>query len=452
MDSLATFVVALQEGTPNEENVTFRFAWGDGSAREWNSDSQAAHTWTTPGDFSVNISVRNEWGEQVNYLHNISVSNVVPLINWTATTDSVQAADSALFQVMVSDTFSDQSTLSVEWFVDGVLVEGESNLLISLTLYEAGLHNVTVVVTDSQGGSATIQTEIEVIALDVAEIEFVVIHGYLVADKLHSIDSTKLFWDVSVGDDWQVIELTGIDSNGNVVSESGIMVDLWSETRQKRIYRELSVALMSIESPTDLEGCEPYPAVVENIPNGAGVSWRWQTSFGWADISDELSATIGEKEVEATVHFNDEIVTISGLTGSFARLSSTNTIDGVQQSAGLCNALFRLDGGFWVDSETISAQASTLSEGVYNIEWMIEDKGYSNFGGFITHTIEPANAEDGSVVQEPSGIGPSKVMWVIIAVILLFVVGGSIITALILIPRARNLINIENTETGDESS
>jgi uncharacterized integral membrane protein len=41
---------------------------------------------------------------------------------------------------------------------------------------------------------------------------------------------------------------------------------------------------------------------------------------------------------------------------------------------------------------------------------------------------------------------------VIIAVILLFVVGGSIITVVILVPRSRNQIKIENSETQDESS
>jgi hypothetical protein len=209
---------------------------------------------------------------------------------------------------------------------------------------------------------------------------------------------------------------------------------------------------MLIETPSQLDACEVYRAEVGNIPHEANVVWRWETSFGWSDISDELSATTVQKEVEAAVYFNNKTVIIYGFTPSFVGLSSASSIDEVQQSAGVCTVFFRTDDGEWVDFDTISEQILGLSSGVYNIEWMIEDKGYSNFGGFITHTVEPANGEDGSVVQEPSGFGPSKVMWVIIAVILLFVVGGSIITVVILVPRSRNQIKIENSETQDESS
>ncbi len=452
MDSLATFVVELLEGTPNEDNVTFRFAWGDGSAREWNSDSQAAHTWTTPGDIQVNISVRNEWGKQVNYYHNISVSNVAPEINWTATTSSVQAGDLALFQVMVSDTVSDRSMLSVSWFVDDEQIIGESNLLILLTLTEPGSHNISATVTDSQGEYATIQAQIDVIAIQVAEMDLMIFDGFLVDDTIFSSIMTQVQWDISEGHDWQVIEIAGIDSDGFITSDSGVVIDLWSETRQQKIYRELTVIPMLIETPSQLDACEVYQAEVGNIPNGAGVTWRWQTSFGWVNISDELSATVDEKEVEAEIQFNNKTVIISGFTSSFVGLSSANSINEVQQSAGVCTVFFRIGDGEWIDFNTTSEQILGLSSGVYNIEWIIEDKGYSNFGGVITHTVEPANAEDGSVVQEPSGFGPSKVMWVIIAIILLFVVGGSLITGVILVLRVRNQIKIENSETQDKSS
>jgi hypothetical protein len=113
---------------------------------------------------------------------------------------------------------------------------------------------------------------------------------------------------------------------------------------------------------------------------------------------------------------------------------------------------FKIDAGEWVDYDTISRQSPNLSSGVYNIEWMIEDKGYTNFGGTITHTVGPVNGQDGGVEQEPSGFEPTKMMWVIIAVILLFVIGGSVITGVLLVPRARPQIKINNTETQVESA
>lgn len=437
MDTIANFEFQLVSSHPNPENMSYRFDWGDGSVREWTSSPSAAHAWVSLGVRGVNISALNEWGEQVDFVHYVNVTNVLPQISWTALTSSSESGDTALFQVMVSDSSSDSSSLSIQWYIDGVL-NSESSSLLQIVMFDVGSHLIEASVIDQHGGMAKVNTTLEVLGQEEAHISIDVLNGFKVNNIIHSTPETVVIWDVSQGGDWEVLELIGLDSDGLVVSGSGIIIDLWSESRQARLTTEYTILPMSLYENQLLEGCEEYSPTIENLPNGAGVTYRWETSFGWVDTTN-LTATSGSKPVEVTILFDNKSVILEGMTSTFSRTGQSNTVAQIEEMARDCSTLYRIDGDEWLDKIETQSRLNNLSSGFYNVEWLIEDRGYYNLGGSFTFAVDPEgdqisteNPDSGSNTSgEESGNGVVRVSIIVGSVIALLVLVGVLITAVI---------------------
>ena len=432
MDSPANFAFTLNSSHPNPENVTYRFDWGDGSVRDWTTSANAAHTWTSPGQFMVNISVKNQWGEVSDFLHQVIISNAAPYIYWTTTTEQTLVGDRVVFQVQVGDTLSDQELLQLEWGLDGVVLTGEQGLTLETELWATGVHTVTAQVRDPHGAVASVNSTVIVNSLDEAELELVVVDGFLVGDTVYFSVQTRLLWQVSDGVDWQVMEQTGLDEDGHIQSESGIVFDLWSESRQERIYREMATSKMTLVEPSLLRPCQSYRPAIENLPQGAGIALRWQTSFGWMETV-ELHSTNTPKAVEVTVLLDNQSAVVIGSTAAYFQSGPTTSVAEVESTYGECSKFYRLGGGEYVNSTEMESQLANLTAGTYNVGYLIEDEGHYNMGGSFTYYVEGGG---GGELGEMADEGTPSLSLILVAIVAAIVVlGGAVAITLLFIRR-----------------
>ena len=118
---------------------------------------------TKSGEYRVNALVRDIGGHLVTVIHNVSVSNIVPIIeirfdgflvengsivtipssgNWTFSANETM------------DTSNDQNTLEYTWFVDGKTLLSGKSFLVSNDIQQTNYREIRVQVTDDDGQSS----------------------------------------------------------------------------------------------------------------------------------------------------------------------------------------------------------------------------------------------------------------------------------------------------------
>lgn len=118
---------------------------------------------TKAGEYRVNALVRDIGGHLVTVIHNVSVSNIVPIIeirfdgflvengsivtipssgNWTFSANETM------------DTSNDQNTLEYTWFVDGKTLLSGKSFLVSNDIQQTNYREIRVQVTDDDGQSS----------------------------------------------------------------------------------------------------------------------------------------------------------------------------------------------------------------------------------------------------------------------------------------------------------
>ena len=118
---------------------------------------------TKSGEYRVNALVRDIGGHLVTVNHNVSVSNIVPIIeirfdgflvengsivtipssgNWTFSANETM------------DTSNDQNTLEYTWFVDGKTLLSGKSFLVSNDIQQTNYREIRVQVTDDDGQSS----------------------------------------------------------------------------------------------------------------------------------------------------------------------------------------------------------------------------------------------------------------------------------------------------------
>ena len=160
------------------EGSTYAITWSitepDGTPRavlesEILEDSRLEFVPTKAGEYRVNALVRDTGGHLVTVNHNVSVINIVPIIDLRfdgflvedGSTITVPSSGNWTFSANASiDTSNDQETLQYTWFVDGKTLLSGKAFLASDDLQQTTYREIRVQVTDDDGQSSELTFQV----------------------------------------------------------------------------------------------------------------------------------------------------------------------------------------------------------------------------------------------------------------------------------------------------
>ena len=154
--------------------VTWSITEPDGTPRavlesEILEDNRLHFKPTKAGEYRVNALVRDIGGHLVTVIHNVSVSNIVPVIEIrfdgflveNGSTITVPSSGNWTFSANTSfDTSNDQDSLEYTWFVDGKTLLSGKSFLASDDLQEPNFREISVQVTDDDGQSSELSFQV----------------------------------------------------------------------------------------------------------------------------------------------------------------------------------------------------------------------------------------------------------------------------------------------------
>ncbi len=443
MDGVVSLTIDVVADASNAGGLTYRFDWGDGSVRDWNAEGSAAHVWNVPGPYTLNFSVRNQWGQQTDLAEQVNISNPPPTIVWTAITNEVTLGDEAVFQVQIDDTTSHRNKLSLEWTIDGLPLFPMPGATAFLSFTQAGNHTVAVEVSDEAGATARVETDVIVVNDAPANLEVIITDGILHDDDLWVGPDTQLHWTVSPTGDWQQLSIEGIGSGGSIDSDVGVFIDLWSDSRQERLTYQVSIHLLEIPGASqDAIACAEWDPTPPDLPPNAELILVWQTEFGWATEEPPLATGIEPSELSLVVTSGDDSITLVGQTPSLTLSSSPSNLSEVEQLAGECALQLWFDDVEVADAAEAEDRIANASVGGHTLRWQITDMAYHSVSGSITITIE--GQDDTSPTS--SGEGAFEIPWIAILAFLGMILMGLIVV--MFVPRPRRTSDRESMASG----
>lgn len=154
--------------------ITWSIIEPDGTPRavlesEILEDNRLVFKPTKAGEYRVNALVRDIGGHLVTVIHNVSVINIVPMIEIrfdgflveNGSTITVPSSGNWTFSANTSfDTSNDQDTLEYTWFVDGKTLLSGKSFLASDDLPQANYREIRVQVTDDDGQSSELTFQV----------------------------------------------------------------------------------------------------------------------------------------------------------------------------------------------------------------------------------------------------------------------------------------------------
>lgn len=155
---VAVFAITVTPATDGSPIQSIRIEFGDGSSVDLgNSSTSVSHVYTSPGTYTVRVTVTDVTGQQTEQVTVISVSAVVAVS--VTGPPSVVINNSATFQASVA---GGGTVLQYRWnFGDGT--EQTTTIpQVTHTFTTLGAKIVSVTVTTSDGGTGTAQTQITV--------------------------------------------------------------------------------------------------------------------------------------------------------------------------------------------------------------------------------------------------------------------------------------------------
>ena len=151
---------------PGNDTLTYSWDFGDGNTAE---GKDVNHTFTDNGNYSVALTVTDSDGASITSTLEVQVNNLTPVIKEINSDTSVIQGGIANFSAIASDPGND--TLTYSWdFGDGSSIKEGQN--VSHIFAHGGNYNVTLNVTDKDGG--TISETIEITISSLNEGEFIV--------------------------------------------------------------------------------------------------------------------------------------------------------------------------------------------------------------------------------------------------------------------------------------
>ena len=124
---------------------------------------------TKAGEYRVNALVRDTGGHLVTVIHNVSVSNIVPIIEIrfdgflvdNGSTVTIPSSGNWTFSANTTfDTSNDQETLEYTWYVDGKTLLTGKSFLVSDDLQQTNYREIGVQVTDDDGQSSELSFQV----------------------------------------------------------------------------------------------------------------------------------------------------------------------------------------------------------------------------------------------------------------------------------------------------
>jgi hypothetical protein len=141
--------------TPTDlSSLMYRWDFGDGSMSEWSPGADALHVYSRSGNFTANMTVKDDDGATASASLTVTVSNTepyarirLPALNFTAGKDFAVEFDGS-----GSDSPSDNSTLQYRWeFGDGNSTNWTDNARAEHIYAKGGRYTVTLIVRDCDG-------------------------------------------------------------------------------------------------------------------------------------------------------------------------------------------------------------------------------------------------------------------------------------------------------------
>lgn len=168
MDSpIQPLAYSISDTQSDLRNLTWNLSWGDGSFDEGIGSTLPTHTYTSPGEFTMSLSVSDEEftvdKEAAATIYNVPPSGWIEVIpqgkrNFT---EDVWVE----FHPHVSDTPSDDSEHEIVWIVDGKRKPGELGSSLFQKFHEPGSNLIQLEITDDYGGITTVNETVTIINL-----------------------------------------------------------------------------------------------------------------------------------------------------------------------------------------------------------------------------------------------------------------------------------------------
>jgi len=141
---------------PDGSTLTYEWAFGDGATTTGETTS---HSYADPGDYTVELTVTDEYGNTDTATSTITVTSRTPDASFTVD-PSTGTADTSFSFDGSSSSDPDGSMLTYEWdFGDGATATGATTSHLYGT---PDVYTVTLTVTDEYGASASTSKTVEV--------------------------------------------------------------------------------------------------------------------------------------------------------------------------------------------------------------------------------------------------------------------------------------------------
>lgn len=139
---------------PDGRVAEHEWAWGDGSERSYGA--AAGHSYASPGDYTVTLTVTDDRGGQATTSRVVSVTHADPVADFSASATRLRVEVDAS-----ASSSSDGASLAYAWGWGDGSAAG-SGVTAGHDYAEPGTYTVTLTLTDSVGASATTTREVTV--------------------------------------------------------------------------------------------------------------------------------------------------------------------------------------------------------------------------------------------------------------------------------------------------
>ena len=181
-----SFSARIDDGYEGSDNIlTWTLVQPDGSRRalstnETISDTMITITPNTPGQWSVELLVRDTSGRLLQSTHQFEVVNLVP--NVIVELDSLILSDNSSIVVELngawelnssssSDSPNDQNTLKSTWLVNGIPLSTDGKVLNSSSFDGQGIYDVRLVIEDDNGAISEFEFQLNIEDTSIADSE-----------------------------------------------------------------------------------------------------------------------------------------------------------------------------------------------------------------------------------------------------------------------------------------
>ena len=143
----------------NDDDLTYTWDFGDGSSVISEQSSEIGHTYDDNGTYAVTLTVSDLDGGETTETLDVTVNNVVPVINSLTGDTNINEGDIANFTAQAIDSGNDTLIYTWNFGDESETVTGQN---VTHQFANNGVYTVTLTVTDGDGGESTDTLEVTV--------------------------------------------------------------------------------------------------------------------------------------------------------------------------------------------------------------------------------------------------------------------------------------------------